>query len=134
KGVTVFVTTHDMDEAEYCDRLALIDQGRIVALGTPAELKMQHMPEDVWELETDQLDDSLIFLKEKIGAIQELPIREVAVFGNTLHILAKKGEDLSFFIPSILAGHGLTTKRLEKIEPSLEDVFVSLVEARRGTS
>jgi len=130
KGVTVFVTTHYMDEAEYCDRLALIDQGRIVALGTPAELKIQYMPEDVWELETDQLDDSLILLQEKIGAIPELPIREVAVFGNTLHILAKKGEDLSFLIPSLLAGHGITPKRLEKIEPSLEDVFVSLVEAK----
>jgi len=130
KGVTVFVTTHYMDEAEYCDRLALLDQGRIVALGTPGELKMQHMPEDVWELGTDQLDDSLILLQERIGAIHELPIHKVAVFGNTLHILAKKGKDLSSFIPSILAGHGITPKRLEKIEPSLEDVFVSLVEAK----
>jgi ABC-2 type transport system ATP-binding protein len=123
KGVTVFVTTHYMDEAEYCDRLALINQGRIVALGTPAELKTRHMPEAVWELETDHLIDSLQALKETQR------FSEVAVFGNALHVLAKKGEDLSSFIPSILAGEGIPPKRLEQIEPSLEDVFVSLIEA-----
>jgi ABC-2 type transport system ATP-binding protein len=123
KGVTVFVTTHYMDEAEYCDRLALINQGRIVALGTPAELKTRHMPEAVWELETDHLIDSLEALKESQR------FTEVAVFGNALHVVAKKGEDLSSFIPSILAGEGIPPKRLEQIEPSLEDVFVSLIEA-----
>ena len=123
KGVTVFVTTHYMDEAEYCDRLALINQGRIVALGTPAELKTRHMPEAVWELETDHLVESLQALKESQR------FSEVAVFGNALHVVAKKGEDLSSFIPSILAGEGIPPKRLEQIEPSLEDVFVSLIEA-----
>jgi ABC-2 type transport system ATP-binding protein len=123
KGVTVFVTTHYMDEAEYCDRLALINQGRIVALGTPAELKTRYMPEAVWELETDHLIDSLQALKKGQR------FSEVAVFGNTLHVVAKKGEDLSSFIPSILAGEGIPPKRLEQIEPSLEDVFVSLIEA-----
>jgi ABC-2 type transport system ATP-binding protein len=123
KGVTVFVTTHYMDEAEYCDRLALINQGRIVALGTPAELKTQYMPEAVWELETDHLVDSLQALKESQR------FSEVAVFGNALHVVARKGEDLSSFLPSILAGEGIPPKRLEQIEPSLEDVFVSLIEA-----
>jgi len=123
KGVTVFVTTHYMDEAEYCDRLALINQGRIVALGTPAELKTQYMPEAVWELETDHLVDSLRALKESQR------FSEVAVFGNALHVVARKGEDLSSFLPSILAGEGIPPKRLEQIEPSLEDVFVSLIEA-----
>lgn len=123
KGVAVFVTTHYMDEAEYCDRLALINQGRIVALGTPAELKTRYMPEAVWELETDHLIDSLQALKETQR------FSEVAVFGNALHVVAKKGEDLSSFIPSILAGEGIPPKRLEQIEPSLEDVFVSLIEA-----
>ena len=59
RGVTVFVTTHYMDEAEYCDRLALIDEGRIIALGTPDEFRTGHMPEAVWELETDQLMEAL---------------------------------------------------------------------------
>jgi ABC-2 type transport system ATP-binding protein len=130
RKVTVFVTTHYMDEAEYCDRLALIDQGRIIALGTPEELRTQHMPEAVWELETDRLVEALHALKSVEGALREPPIREVAVFGNALHVLAKKEKDLSSSIYSILAEQGIIARRLERIEPSLEDVFVSLVEAK----
>jgi len=131
KGVTVFVTTHYMDEAEYCDRLALIDQGKIIALGTPAELKTQHMPQAVWELETDRLIDALRIMQEKVGAIHEPPaLSEVAVFGNALHVVAGKGEDLAASLPPLLARQGIATRRLEQIDPSLEDVFVSLVEAK----
>jgi len=124
KGVTVFITTHYMDEAEYCDRLALINQGKIIALGTPAELKTRYMPEEVWELETRQLHETLNFLKDRAG------FSEVALFGNTLHVLAKKGEDLTSSLPPLLASQGMVPSRLEKIDPSLEDVFVSLIEAQ----
>ncbi len=137
RGVTVFVTTHYMDEAEYCDRLALIDQGKIIALGTPAELKTKYMPGAVWELETDHLHVALEVLQEGSGAtgplsgqMQEPPLREVAVFGNTLHLVARREQDLSKHIPSLLADRGIATRRLEQIEPSLEDVFVSLIEVR----
>jgi ABC-2 type transport system ATP-binding protein len=130
RRVTVFVTTHYMDEAEYCDRLALIDLGRIIALGTPEELKTQHMPEAVWELETDRLVEALNALKSAVGAVRESPVREVAVFGNALHVLAKREEDVSSSIRSLLAEQGLVATRLERIEPSLEDVFVSLVETK----
>jgi ABC-2 type transport system ATP-binding protein len=129
RGVTIFVTTHYMDEAEYCDRLALINQGRIIALGTPAQLKTEHMPEDVWELETGQLMETMGFLKT-VGAVHEPPLGEVAVFGNTLHVVAPKGVNLASVIPSLLAGEGIAIRRLEQIEPSLEDVFVSLVEQK----
>ncbi len=132
RGVTVFVTTHYMDEAEYCDRLALIDQGKIIALGTPAELKTHYMHEAVWELETDRLNESLTLLRETAGGVHELPLfSEVAVFGNTLHIIVGKNEDLSLSLPPFLAGHGIIPRRLERIEPSLEDVFVSLVESEK---
>jgi ABC-2 type transport system ATP-binding protein len=130
RRVTVFVTTHYMDEAEYCDRLAPIDLGRIIALGTPEELKTQHMPEAVWELETDRLVEALNALKSAVGAVREPPVREVAVFGNTLHVLAKREEDVSSSIRSLLAEQGIVATRLERIEPSLEDVFVSLVESK----
>jgi ABC-2 type transport system ATP-binding protein len=135
RGVTVFVTTHYMDEAEYCDRLALIDRGKIIALGTPAELKTRQMPEAVWELETDQLVDSLRILKERVGVIRDSPeLSEVAVFGSALHLMAKKEEDLSSSVPSLLALQGITTRRLERIVPSLEDVFVSLIAATERES
>jgi ABC-2 type transport system ATP-binding protein len=124
KGVTIFVTTHYMDEAEYCGRLALIYRGRVIALGTPAELKTEHMPGAVWELETDKLVASLEVLKEN------RKISEVAVFGKNLHLVAKKEDDLSSFIPALLWRQNITIQRLEQIEPSLEDVFVSLIESQ----
>ncbi len=130
RGITVFVTTHYMDEAEYCDRLALIYRGKIIALGTPAELKKEYMPEAVWELETEYLVESLSLLKEKAGAIHESSLREVAVFGNTLHLVAPRGADLGTSLSSLLAGKGIPIRRLEQIDPSLEDVFVSLVEEK----
>jgi len=129
KGVTIFVTTHYMDEAEYCDRLALINQGRIIALGTPAELKSGYMQEDVWELETDSFMESLRFLQDATAAGRPPSLKEASVFGNTLHLTAVKGEELSVSLPSFLASHGIAVRRIEKIEPSLEDVFVSLIEA-----
>ncbi len=131
KGVTVFVTTHYMDEAEYCDRLALINQGKIIALGNPAELKARHMSEAVWELEADNLIKSLDILRGQIGG-GERRLKDVAVFGNTLHLIAAKGEDLSSEISSLLVERGVSVRRLERIEPSLEDVFVSLVEKKSG--
>ena len=134
KGVTIFVTTHYMDEAEYCDRLALINQGRIIALGTPAELKTEYMPEEVWELETEQLIGAMDFLKGKVGAVREPPLRGIALFGNTLHLVTPKGVNLASFLPSLLTAEGIPVRRLEQIEPSLEDVFVSLVEERKGNS
>jgi ABC-2 type transport system ATP-binding protein len=130
KGITIFVTTHYMDEAEYCDRLALIYRGKIIALGTPGELKREHMPEAVWELETDDLVKSLEVLKKDAGAIHESPLREVAVFGNTLHVVTSKEADLASSLPSLLSAERIAIRRLEQIEPSLEDVFVSLVEAK----
>jgi ABC-2 type transport system ATP-binding protein len=128
RRVTVFVTTHYMDEAEYCDRLALIDQGRIIALGTPQELRTQQMPETVWELETERLVEALNALRPAPGAACETPVREVAVFGNALHVLSKREEDPSSWVHSTLAEKGIIPRRLERIDPSLEDVFVSLVE------
>ena len=128
KGVSIFVTTHYMDEAEYCDRLALINQGRIIALGTPAELKSGHMPEDVWELETDRLVEAKGLLQGKIGEVLAPALKGVAVFGNTLHLVTARGADLSFSLPAHLTEAGISISRLEKIDPSLEDVFVALVE------
>jgi drug efflux transport system ATP-binding protein len=130
RGITIFVTTHYMDEAEYCDRLALIYRGKIIALGTPADLKEKFMPEAVWELETDDLVRSLEVLKSDAGGLREPPLREVAVFGNTLHVVTQKGMNLASFLPPLLSDHGITIGRLEQIDPSLEDVFVSLVEEK----
>jgi len=123
QGVTVFVTTHYMDEAEYCDRLVLIYQGRIVALGTPDELKQTHMLEDVLEVAVDRPVDAL----ELLGRVPA--VHEAALFGSLLHaIVADAAVDAPALRAALDAG-GLRVERIEKISPSLEDVFVSLVEA-----
>ena len=122
KGITSFVTTHYMDEAEYCDRLAMIYQGKIVALGTPTELKMETLPGGLLEVECDPLIPALDLLKKALWA------SEAAVFGDGLHVIGKEGVDSEQEIKSLFQREGILLKRLEWIRPSLEDVFVSLIE------
>jgi ABC-2 type transport system ATP-binding protein len=122
-GVTVFVTTHYMDEAEYCDRLALIYKGRIIALGTPDALKREHMPEEVLEVAIDRPI-------EAPEPLRTLPaVREVALFGSALHVVVTDAGASAPAVRAALEHAGFRVDRVEKILPSLEDVFVSLIEA-----
>jgi len=122
KGVTTFVTTHYMDEAEYCGRLALIYQGKIIALGTPSELKLKTLSQGVLEVECDPLVPALDLLKK------EPWVSESAVFGDGLHVIGEEGVDLEREVPVLFQQHGILLKRMGTIRPSLEDVFVSLIE------
>jgi drug efflux transport system ATP-binding protein len=124
RGVTIFVTTHYMDEAEYCDRIGLIYRGELTAIGTPEVLKTELMQEDVLEVASERPQDAM-------GEIEKLPgIREVALFGKGLHVVAEDGEAAITAIGSMLGEKGYQIERIEKIVPSLEDVFVSIIEAR----
>lgn len=128
QGVTVFVSTHYMDEAEYCDRLLLMNRGRIVASGTPPELK--HL------IKKGQL---LLARCEPLGAALEAlrghpEVIEAAVFGNALHIRVAEAERALQVLPALLADHGVTCEVLEPIAPSLEDVFVDLTSAQAGAT
>jgi ABC-2 type transport system ATP-binding protein len=122
KGVTTFVTTHYMDEAEYCGRLALIYQGRVIALGTPSALKVETLSQGVLEVECDPLVPALDLLKKEVW------ISESAVFGDGLHVIGKEGIDLEREVTTLFQRHGILLKRMGWIRPSLEDVFVSLIE------
>jgi ABC-2 type transport system ATP-binding protein len=121
RGVTTFVTTHYMDEAEYCDRLALIYKGKIIALGTPSELKWKTITQGVLEVECHPLIAALDLLQK------EAWISESAVFGDSLHVIGEEGRDLEREVILLLQKHGIHLKRMERIRPSLEDVFVSLI-------
>jgi len=124
QGVTIFVTTHYMDEVEYCDRIGLIYRGELIALGTPHALKTEMMEEDVLEVLCDGAEDALM-------DIAKLPtVKEVAMFGKGLHVVATDGEQATAEVRRLLDARGQAIKRIEKITPSLEDVFVSLIEAR----
>lgn len=124
RGVTVFVTTHYMDEAEYCDRVALIYHGELIAEGTPLKLKTQFMREDVLEIHCDRAQDAMEEIRKMAG------VEEVALFGKSLHAVAKEGEAVSKTLKESLPPRGFSVERVEKIVPSMEDVFVSLIEAR----
>ena len=124
KGVTVFVTTHYMDEAEYCDRLAMIYRGELVAMGTPEEMKSRYMPTDILGLECPEP----FVVLQKINEIRE--VKEAALFGRGLHLSVQEAKKAIPIIADFLIGSKLSYTRLEQIKPSLEDVFVSIIEAR----
>ncbi len=122
-GVTVFVTTHYMDEAENCGRVALIYRGSIVAMGDPEELKSRYMKEEVLEVSIANAQDWISKL-EKIEAV-----KDVALFGASLHVIVYDARSAAASISAMLGRSGSGDFNIHKISPSLEDVFVSLVEA-----
>jgi len=120
-GVTVFVTTHYMEEAEYCNRIGLIDQGRLIALGSPAELKKRHLSGTVYEI---RVNDVLAAVEALSGAEEVL---DAAVFGRALHARVNRVQDARDYLTTLLTSAGLTVHEVRAIEPTLEDVFVALV-------
>ncbi len=120
QGVTVFVTTHYMDEAEYCNRLALIFRGRLVALGTPTELKVNSVKGEILMIEADPLGQALEVVKKVAG------VRDAAVFGNALHLVVANVEAATAVVRAAMESRGIQIKRMARIRPSLEDAFVAL--------
>ena len=125
RGVTVFVTTHYMEEAEYCDRLGLIYRGELIAAGTPEELKTRFMQDDIIEVLSEQPQEAMFALKDVGG------VKEAALFGRGLHVVVERqAGDVILAITNRLTELNFAVSRAERIVPSLEDVFVSLIEAR----
>ena len=124
RGVTVFVSTHNMDEAEYCHRLALIHRGRLVALGTPTELKRHALRGALLLVECEPLGDALEALAHAPGVL------EAAVFGNALHVVVDEVAPAIDALPRLLTARGLRCTRIEAITPSLEDIFVQQIGAQ----
>jgi len=120
-GVTIFVTTHYMDEAENCNRMVLIYKGTIIASGTPQEMKM-NMKDEVVEI---VLADSQDWL-EKILKIEE--VKEAALFGSNIHAVVHDSAKASALIKDLLTKEKAGSFSINKILPSLEDVFVSSIE------
>lgn len=119
-GTTVFVTTHYMEEAEYCDRLALIYRGAIIAEGMPNEMKQQHMKKEIIEIEADNILNVLDILeKNNIDA---------AIFGSLIHATVANAELAIPGIKGLIEESGNAVRNIEVIMPSLEDVFVTLIE------
>jgi ABC-2 type transport system ATP-binding protein len=121
-GVTVFVTTHYLDEAEYCHRLALIHAGKLAALGGVAALKEVFAGHAVLEVVCPRPADALDVLSDAPWA------REVAIFGTRLHVVVEDAVAGKRRIEEALAASGNLPAEIERILPSLEDVFIHHVE------
>ncbi len=111
-----------MDEAEYCHRLALMYRGKVIALGTPAELKKSLSSHNLFHLEVSDLLGSMNAL-EKIAGLSE-----IAVFGGGLHVTADDATRAVPEIRSALERAGISVPLIEPIQPSMEDVFVAMIE------
>jgi ABC-2 type transport system ATP-binding protein len=119
--VTVFVTTHYMEEAEYCHRIGLINRGRLIAVGTPQQLKQNYIDGVVYEVETA---DVLAAVEAVSGAEAVL---DAAVFGRTMHVRMARGAEAVKTLQRRLAAAGQDAGHIRTIKPTLEDVFVALV-------
>ena len=122
KGVTVFITTHYMDEAENCGRMVLIYKGTIIAMGTPAQMKTEHMKEDVLEIAVANSETWEDRIKEVPG------VKDTALFGVNIHAVVYGAEKVSPAIKALFERSGEKGYSINKIMPSLEDVFVSSIE------
>jgi ABC-2 type transport system ATP-binding protein len=121
-GHTVFVTTHYMDEAEYCHRLALMHRGRLIGLGSAAELKAALVSHTLMHLESTDVLESLRALEQCTEVV------EAAVFGSGLHLMVRDAAAAESTVRAALAERSIEVKRLAVIEPSMEDVFVAMIE------
>ena len=121
-GHTIFVSTHYMDEAEYCHRLALMYRGKVIALGPPADLKQGLTSQTLFQLESSDPLATMRALKPVEGVV------DVAVFGSGLHVAVNQAGPAVERIREALAAKGIDIRRLERIEPSMEDVFVAMIE------
>ncbi len=125
EGTTIMVTTHYMDEAEHCDRLAFIYEGKIITQGRPGEIKHKQMPGQVLEIRTDRIIEALAAVEEHAD------VRDAALHGAAIHVTVEDGR-MAGALAAHLRSRGFGVESVEPILPSLDDVFVELVEAREA--
>jgi ABC-2 type transport system ATP-binding protein len=125
-GTTIFVTTHYMDEAEHCQRVAFISAGRLVAMGSPSALKAEQMRGQVLELQCSSAERAVRVLTEarEHGARDWT---EAALYGALVHVVVSDVNAAKAAIGALLEREHIVMQRIEVISPSLEDVFVSSV-------
>lgn len=117
-GVTILVTTHYMDEAEYCERVGIMRDGKLLAMDTPTNLKRSIIQGDVWEVFAHPLERGLELLSHLDG------VERVGLAGDHLRVISSGVKKEA--IQGLLSGEGLSVEKIERGEPTLEDVFLSL--------
>ena len=128
EGITVFITTHYLEEAEHCHRLALIHAGRLSAFGTVDEVKAVFRGRAILEVAVPRVADALEALSGHAF------VREVSAFGTRLHVVVDDEVAGARKVVGLLDEAGLGPATAERIVPSLEDVFIHSIEAREGVT
>ena len=130
KGTTVFVTTHYLDEAEFCNRIILIDEGKLIANGSPDELKKKYITNSVVEINCNDIYKTLEILE------REYDPGNISIFGNALHVTLKDShssdteKEIKIISDTIKNHSSVVINSIQRIEPSLEDVFIHLLEKK----
>ena len=117
-GVTVFVTTHYMDEAEYCERVGVMRDGKLLAMDTPTNLKKSIIKGDVWEVFAHPLEQGLDVLRELDG------VERVGLAGDHLRVISQRVREEA--MQDLLSRNHIRVEKIERGEPTLEDVFLAL--------
>jgi ABC-2 type transport system ATP-binding protein len=118
-GATVFVSTHFMDEAEYCGRLGIMNAGRLLAMDSPTALKREVLPGPAWNLVVDRLIPAIETMAQIPGVAQ------VGLRGDHLHAITLAGQHTAGSLQAALEGRGFAAQ-VEPADPTLEDVFMAL--------
>jgi len=121
EGITVLVTTHFLDEAEYCNDIMLINAGTLIASGSPLEMKTRYITNPILEVRCRDIVDALETIRREPWAM------ETSVFGTALHVMVAQEGPAKDQIRSSLAARGIVVQKIERIVPSLEDVFLYLL-------
>jgi ABC-2 type transport system ATP-binding protein len=128
QGVAVFVTTHYLDEAEHCHRLAFIQHGKLIANGTLGEIRNQMMTGEVLEIAPSDAIQAVNVLRTAQEA-GRLSINEVELYGSLVHVVAENMRGQQRAIAAELRKSGIQPGQMSIIEPSLEDVFIACMKA-----
>lgn len=120
-GTTLFVTTHYLEEAEYCNNIVLLDEGKIIAEGNSKELKSKYLKEIIWEISCENAVATIQLLEKQEFA------KEATLFGNNIHLIADSTIESEKQLADLLQSRGISVTQVDKIVPSLEDVFVHLL-------
>jgi len=122
QGVTVLVTTHFLEEAEYCNNIVLINAGRIIAVGSPKELKENYIKTPIMEVQCSNVIEAMSLIEKEPWSI------ETSVFGTHLHVTVPDEAVARQEIKRVLKERGLVVENIDRITPSLEDVFIYLLD------
>jgi len=128
QGTTVMVTTHYLDEAEYCNRIILIQAGRLIASGSPQELKEKYITNPMLEIQCDKVVEAMTLLQKQDWIV------ETSIFGTDLHVSVQDEQTGRAKARELLEQNRIAVRQIDRISPSLEDVFIHLIEKQSGAA